>query len=352
MSDTIIQKLEAFQTGFETKFDKLQRQVDALDEKSQRIAFGGSKGDPAEMLAKSICEHADDYFRNGRARFEVKSPTLATKATVTSSGLTGTETSGRYGVYEGNVYGAVRGLFANIPLGEASIQQIRETAVSGWAASPQTEASEKAEQTANLTLSTLNARTIAAWIPATKQALADVEGLTNYLRSRLFWSLAKKIDAEIISGDGSGEHLSGITLTASAADVSQYGSVWDAYSILILAGAQLRQAGFMPDFVLVSPLDAAKMKNQRTTDRQFLIPPGGTIPRMVETPAITPGSFIMGDSSQGVVRLREEAIVDISESHADFWVRNQVAIRCEERLLFNVISPNAFVSGSLVGSPS
>lgn len=359
----VITRLEGYQAAFESKIAGLsndlsdvRRQVDNIDARMQHPGtFGGAgkTGDSAEQIALAIIERKDAFFANGRIRFETPSPTLATKTAVTSSGLTVSASSDRFGLADASAYGAVRNLFPNLTLDEAAVLQIRETAATGWAASPQTEASAKAESAANLTAATLNVRTIAHWIPATKQSLADVVGLSNHLRARLFWGLAKKIEEQILWGDGTGENLSGISLDATAANTSLYGSGWDYYSIIIYGMAQLRAAGFRPNFIVINPLDGGKMRNRRATDNQFLVPPPGTMPEFViESPAVTAGQFVMGDSGQAAVRVRQQAVIDVSESHSDYFVRNMVAIRVEERLLFDLISPAAFIYGSFVGSPA
>jgi HK97 family phage major capsid protein len=47
--------------------------------------------------------------------------------------------------------------------------------------------------------------------------------------------------------------------------------------------------------------------------------------------------------AQAVLWDREQAAVQVSDSHADFFVRNLVAILAEMRAAFGVIRPKAFV---------
>jgi hypothetical protein len=44
--------------------------------------------------------------------------------------------------------------------------------------------------------------------------------------------------------------------------------------------------------------------------------------------------------------------VDVSEHHSDFFVRNQIAIRCEMRAALVVYSPQALRKGVLTTSPA
>jgi HK97 family phage major capsid protein len=43
---------------------------------------------------------------------------------------------------------------------------------------------------------------------------------------------------------------------------------------------------------------------------------------------------------------RDDATVEISREHADFFIRNMIAILCEERLALTVFRPEALVYGS------
>jgi hypothetical protein len=40
---------------------------------------------------------------------------------------------------------------------------------------------------------------------------------------------------------------------------------------------------------------------------------------------------------------REQAMISVSDSHADFFIRNLVAILCELRAAMGIIRPTAFV---------
>ena len=56
----------------------------------------------------------------------------------------------------------------------------------------------------------------------------------------------------------------------------------------------------------------------------------------------------MGDFAMGAtIYDRQQKSVYTSDSHADLFVRNGVAILAEERLAFAIERPNAFVKGTL-----
>ena len=56
------------------------------------------------------------------------------------------------------------------------------------------------------------------------------------------------------------------------------------------------------------------------------------------------GTGLLGDFSKAVLWDREQTTVTMTDSHADFFVRNLVAVLAEERVAFGVVRPTAFVS--------
>ena len=68
---------------------------------------------------------------------------------------------------------------------------------------------------------------------------------------------------------------------------------------------------------------------------------------IVTTPAMLAGKFLVGafqGNVQGFDRMR--ATVDVSTEHEDYFTRNMIAIRCEERVGLAIMSAAAFNYGS------
>ena len=65
------------------------------------------------------------------------------------------------------------------------------------------------------------------------------------------------------------------------------------------------------------------------------------------TNSLTNSNFLVGDFARGAaIRDRQQARVEVSREHSDFFTRNLVAILCEERIALTVFRPLAFVKGS------
>ena len=68
---------------------------------------------------------------------------------------------------------------------------------------------------------------------------------------------------------------------------------------------------------------------------------------VVVSNAMQAGDFILGDFTLGAaVYTREGVTVRTSESHADYFVRNGVAVLAEERCALGIELPRAFVKGT------
>ena len=81
------------------------------------------------------------------------------------------------------------------------------------------------------------------------------------------------------------------------------------------------------------------MPTGRATETVWRVP-------VIVTNAITAGTFLIGDWNMGaVVYDREDVSVRVSESHADYFVKNGVAILAEERYTLAIPLPKAFCKG-------
>jgi HK97 family phage major capsid protein len=106
--------------------------------------------------------------------------------------------------------------------------------------------------------------------------------------------------------------------------------------------------------IILSPADWEAIELAKGTDGRYIwvnVPDGG-VPRLwrvpvVESLAMQDNEYILGAFGLGAsVFDREQANIRVSESHADFFLRNQVAIMAQERIAMAVYRPEAFVRGT------
>lgn len=193
-------------------------------------------------------------------------------------------------------------------------------------------------------------KTIAEWVPATKRALADVSQLEGLIRDELVADLRETEETQIVTGSGSGQNLLGILNSGiqTQAATTTNDATW--FASFRQGITKVRTVGrAVPNGILVNPAQAEKIDTAKDSQNRFYgAGPFGAGPRtlwgypVVESEAITAGTALIGDFSKAVLWDREQATVAVSDSHADFFTRNLVAVLAEERVAFGVTRPNAF----------
>jgi HK97 family phage major capsid protein len=256
----------------------------------------------------------------------------------------------------------LRDLLATFPTNSNAIEWI-EVSAHDKVAAPVAEPVVKPEAGLAFTTRTVPVRTIATWIPATRQVLEDFDGLTSFVQNSLIYSLEEEVEDQILLGSGAGQNLHGLVTQATNFDTSLLGSSWTKADVIARAIQQLSSADQpFPDFCVIHPQDYWDIRLTKDTHGKYLFaPPGETpqVPRLwnvsvVVTTAMPPGTFLVGSSDPRIVqlRVRKEATVEISTEHADYFTRNLVAVLAETRLALVVTRPGAFVKGSLTSSPA
>jgi len=232
-------------------------------------------------------------------------------------------------------------------------------------ASPVPEASTKPEETVTFVSSSEKVRTIACTIPASRQVLDDLAELNSFLTVGLSYYVNLATELQILSGDNTGENLHGLISQSSAFSVGLLSATagWQRIDVLARSAQQLAAARELnPDWVIVHPNDLWALRLVKDNFGRYLLgdpSQSGDVPslwgmKLIATTSIASGTFLMGSSSPiaSEIRDRMSLVVEISTSHADFFVKNLLMIRCERRLALLVKRGTAFISGSFSTSPA
>jgi len=214
-------------------------------------------------------------------------------------------------------------------------------------------AGTKPQSTMTLEKVTASVKTIAHWIPATKRALSDAAQVRTLIDNFLRYGLDEELEDQIINGNDTGENFEGLTEVSGTQT-----QAWDTDLLVTTrkARTKVKTVGrATPTAYVFNPADNERIDLLRDgVNGGFLFGgPAGLgvqslwgLPR-VESEAVTAGTGWVGDWRQAVLWDREEAAISVSDSHADFFVRNLVAILAELRAAFGVIRPKAFVEMDL-----
>jgi HK97 family phage major capsid protein len=217
------------------------------------------------------------------------------------------------------------------------------------------QAGVKPESGLLLERATTNVKTIAHWIPATKRALSDVGQIRTLIDAFLLYGLDEALEDQIVSGDGQGENFLGIAGTSGVQTQAAPGVGETVLDITRKARTKVRIGGrSVPTAYVMNPIDWQAVDLLKdTTDRYYGAGPFQmTTPMLwglpvVESEAIPAGTAYVGDWRKAVLWDREQASIQVTDSHSDFFIRNLVAILAELRAAFAVLRPSAFVKITL-----
>lgn len=226
------------------------------------------------------------------------------------------------------------------------------------------EGSVKPENSLNLSSSSERVKTLATWIPASRQVLSDMPELMGFLNSSLGYYVDLAEELQLLSGDGTGENLHGLIPQASAFNTALLPSAAKGWTKLDVAATAIRQINAAeeidPTFVVMHTNDWWDIRLTKDSFGQYILGDPQTTVRpnifgldIVPTTSIAAGTFLVGSGSPIAAEIRDnmELVVEISTEHNDFFTRNLVAVRAEKREALVVKKPSSFVSGTFTTSP-
>ena len=242
--------------------------------------------------------------------------------------------------------------------GSNSIEFVRENVFTNNAA-PVSENPSDGKPESNITFEADSApvATIAHWVHASRQVLADVPMLQSYIDGRLRHGLALAEEAQLLKGSGVGLNIEGIYTQATAYSQPVGAVVADETPLdrLALAVLQVELSEYTPDGIVLNPVDYSNIIRLKTKDNAYLFanPTVNQSPSLwgrpvVVTSAMSPGEFLVGVFGGGLAVQgwdREDVSVLIATQDDKDFVKNMVKILAEERAALTVYRPSAFVKG-------
>jgi len=333
------------------EYKKLQKEQEI---KTNR-PFVGNGSDGTKTAGQIFVESQayKNFLSNGQNTSDnVAIPAFPTKALLTSIGADGGLMRPNQIIGAGQPPMNLRNLLAVSPTTNNAVEYIRETGfVNSSAVAP--EGTLKPQSDITFESVTALVRTIAHWLPATRQVIADVPAMRNHIDMRLMYGLSVTEEAQILYGDGTGENIEGIMVNGA---VQTYTPLAEDTKIDTLRKAMTRTylSGFPPTGIVLNPIDWQDIELSKGTDGHYIFMSvnNGAETRLFRVPvalstSMVEGSFLTGAFGLGAQLFdREAANIRISEHHADYFARNMLAILCEERIALTIPRPEAFVKGT------
>ena len=237
------------------------------------------------------------------------------------------------------------------PTDSNSIEYVQVTNIPDTAA-PVAEGAVKPQAGLATSDETAPVRTIAGWIKVNRQAMDDAAGLSTLINTLLPYDVRRKIEYQVLRGDGTGQNLTGI-LEQTGIGEPAYVEGDNIADAILRAMTYVILAEQEPNFTALHPLDWQALllmrENQAQRTGQYLYGGPGmmaaaTVWGMTVTPstAITSGAPLVGDSMGCTLLVREGVNVKASDSDQDDFVRNRVTVLAEARVALPVWYPSAF----------
>jgi HK97 family phage major capsid protein len=351
--------------GFETLTDELNRYV--------------SHGDPTARPRKAMKSLGQQWAESDAMEFIRQKHHRAQSAWRTPSvelfdpraaTLTEDPASGGALVLPQQIPGIVPTLFRRLVVADLlasgtttsnAVSYMQETLFTNAAAAV-LEGGVKPESTLTFEAVTDLVRKIAHWLPVSEEMLEDVAQIRSYIDARLTLGVELAEEDEILNGSGVAPHLLGLrTRPGLAADVVRGAAETNADAIFRQAMAIFSASFLMPTGVVMNPADWATTALMKTTTGEYLA--GGPFSPAITptlwgmavavTPVMTATVAFVGAFKQAAQIFRHGGIrVEASNSHADFFIKNLVAIRAEERLALAVYRPAAMGEVTGLGVPA
>ena len=262
---------------------------------------------------------------------------------------------------------AVIGLFDQIQTDQNAFVYLEETTFTNNAGeiAESGDISSANESALAFTEKTESIRKIATFLPVTDELLADVAGIQGYVNSRLTTMMTLRMDNQLLNGDGSAPNLTGV-LNKSGINTFAYGSysgelrkIGQIYQAI----TEIRKDAFIePDAVIMHPSDwydivttTSSVETSGSRNPLFVVAGGfgaDVAPtiwglKVVPSTAIAEGTMLVGKFGGGdaaQIISRQGVDLAVSDSHSDFFAKNQLAIRLTMRMGFVVYKPTAFCS--------
>ena len=198
----------------------------------------------------------------------------------------------------------------------------------------------------------------------TLQAIADAPRLAAEVESEMRYGLALVEEGELLNGNGSSGHLSGLMHNATGYAVP---AGMDASNILTpidrlrVAMLQIHMAFAVPDGHVLNPINVAEIDLiRRDPDKGggylFGLPDGETgTKRLWRLPVVESPSMVVNEFLTGAFKYsahlydRQGVTVAISTENDDDFEKNLATMRCESRIGLGVRRTYGLVAGNLKG---
>jgi HK97 family phage major capsid protein len=239
-----------------------------------------------------------------------------------------------------------------------TVDWVYETAQEGAAAGT-AEGASKNQIDNNFVVTSVSLLKQTAYFKVSTEMLDDVSFMGAWLRNKLIVRLFLRIDSQVLLGDGTGTNLNGVYTQATIFAAGDFAlAVDNANDVdsLTVAANQVRLAnhnGALSIFLHPTDVTGLKLVKLSATDKRYvdrLLQVGSTLMLdgmpIIETTAMTAGTFLIGDLNKALIAEKGGISVDVGLDGNDF-TKNMRTIIAEWRgeVIIENNDTTAFVYG-------
>ena len=209
-------------------------------------------------------------------------------------------------------------------------------------------------------------KTIAQWIPASRQILhfSNRTQLQSYIDRRLRERVLLELEDQVLLGGGTGNDMTGLVTDATAYNRG-YANIAGAAPTFIdtlrRAITQLQLVNYSATGIVLNPADWEEIELTKAAtflSYIFANPQQAAVPRMWGVPVVpsnrmTENKFLIGDFASGAeLFVGMDVTVEVSREHASFFTQNMVAILAEMFATLAIYRPEGFIYGGGLNADS
>lgn len=211
---------------------------------------------------------------------------------------------------------------------------------------------DKPQGDLTLDLKTALVKTIAEWIPASRQILSDAPNLRSMIDNELMYQIEFLLENQIVAGDGSGNNFTGMINTSGiqsrvhATSGRNFNANDTVADTLRRAITDIALEFYEADGIILNPIQCETLELEKGSDDHYVMiydPVAMRVWRkpIRETQAMTAGTALVGAFKMGAKLWdREQSNIRVGEP-GNFFLQNAVAILAELRAAFAVVRPKA-----------
>jgi len=240
--------------------------------------------------------------------------------------------------------------------GSNSIEYTRENLFTNNAA--EVEEGNFAYPESNITFELVSApvKNIGHFIYVSKQMLEDAPSVASYIDGRLRYGVEFRKDKQALTGNGTGQNVSGLFNTGNYIVLPGTTAGDDQYKNIRRAIAQVALSDYDAEVIFLNPTDCAAIDLIKTDDNAFV----SANPRIqnvktlwglpvIETNAMTVGSFLVGSLSMAAqFTQRRGTVVEMTDADGTNFTKDIVTLKATARAAVEIYRPASLVGGLLV----